>query len=173
MCNRFGVQCHPRRFFILTNLIFILMATVVACFGAAQAEESPGQPLVSKEDAAQMIMETVVKNLTESSDLKMGLRVNQFPELLDAGTRVGEANEVDTMPSEVLVCRNASWLFFLDLAPDAHFGHPVIIAAIDAVSGDIQTMDAQWWPVLMRPVFDDVAQRQDPDTIIFEKEPEL
>lgn len=118
-----------------------------------------------------MIIDTLVRNLTESSELEMGLRVNQHQDLLDSGTRVMEANQDELEPSGLLLCQNASWLFFLDLAPGAHFAHPVIIAVLDAITGEIQSMDGQWWPVIIQPAFENETERQDPETIVFETEP--
>jgi hypothetical protein len=170
-----GLNAEKRHsnFFIIAGLMIMLMAMICICLGSAQEGYNASQAMISKDEAARMIIDTLVKNLTENSDLKMGLQVNQYPELLDAGTEVREATAGGAMPSRVLVCQNASWLFFLDLAPRAHFAHPTIIAVIDAVSGEIQTMDAEWWPVLAKPVFDNETQRRDPQTIIFEKEANL
>jgi hypothetical protein len=161
------------RIFISACLMITLLGMIGTCFGSAEEMYNASQAMISKDKAAEMVIESLVKNLTENSNLKMGLQVNQYPELLDAGVEVREAIMGETMPSRVLVCQNDSWLFFLDLAPLAHFAHPVIIALIDAVSGKLQTMDAQWWPVLEKPVFANETQRQDPKTIIFEKEANL
>lgn len=173
MTIKLNAENCPSNFFCTAGLMIMLMATVSLCFACAQAEDNASQAMISKDEAAQMVIDTLVKNLTENSDLKMGLRVNQYPELLDASTEVREATTDETMPSRVLVSQNASWLFFLDLAPGAHFAHPAIIAVLDAVSGEIQTMDAQWWPVLSEPVFEDETQRRYQETIILEKEPNL
>jgi hypothetical protein len=165
-----GEKYHSN-FFITVCLMIMLMAMMGICLGSVQ--EGHNQAMISKDDAAEKIIDTLVKNLTESSDLKMGLQVNQYPALLDAGTEVREAAGGETMPSRILVCQNASWLFFLDLSPRAHFAHPAMIAVVDATSGEIQTMDAQWWPALTVSVFDTETRRRDPETIIFEKEANL
>jgi len=151
----------------------LMIALLALCLASAQAGDNTGQSMISEDEASQIIIDTLVKNLTESSELEMGLRVNQYQDLLEAGAQVIEANPDEIEPSSVLVCQNASWLFFLDLAPGAHFAHPVIIAVLDAVSGEIQSMDAQWWPVIVQPAFEKETQRRDPETIIFEKESNL
>jgi hypothetical protein len=173
MSLRFNAENCPSNFFITAGLMIMLMAMMGICLGSTQEGYSASQAMISKDEAAKMIIDNLVKNLTENSDLKMGLQVNQYPELLEARTEVKEANAGENMPSRVLVCQNTSWLFFLDLAPRAHFAHPAMIAVIDAVSGEIQTMDAQWWPILAKPVFDNETLRRDPKTIIFEKEANL
>jgi hypothetical protein len=173
MTLRLKVENFPSNLFGTAILMMTLMATISPCFASAQPEDNESLAMISKDEAAQMVIDTLVKNLTENSDLKMGLQVNQYPELLDAGTKVNEATTDVTMPSRILVCQNASWLFFLDLAPGAHFAHPAIIAVLDAISGEIQTMDAQWWPVLTESIFDDETQRRDLETIIFERQPNL
>lgn len=152
----------------------MLIAGMCLCLAAANAEDGAGQSLLSKDEAARMIVDSVVKNLTSDSNdsnSNMGLRVNQYSELLDAQTEVREATPDETAPSRTLVCQNASWLFFFDLAPGAHFAHPTAFALLDAVSGEIQYMDAEWWPVLDVPVFADETERQDSETIVYETQP--
>ena len=158
----------------LSGAAFLMMTMLaVASLNQALAEDNPSMSMISEDEASQIIIDTLVKNLTESSELEMGLRVNQYQDLLKTGSLVGEANREGIVPSSVLVCHNASWLFFLDLAPGAHFAHPAIIAVLDATTGEIQPMDAQWWPAIMEPAFENETERQDPVTIIFEKEPNI
>lgn len=152
-------------------LMMAMLAAASLC--QALAEENMSESVISEDEASQIIIDTLVKNLTESSELEMGLRVNQYQNLLKTGSLVGEADPEGIELSSVLVCHNASWLFFLDLAPGAHFAHAVIIAVLDATTGEIQPMDAQWWPVIMQPAFENETERQDPETIIFEKEPDF
>ncbi|KUK44508.1 MAG: Uncharacterized protein XD72_1116 [Methanothrix harundinacea] len=161
----------PLNLFSAAGLTMALLATVSLCLASPQAEDDISPSMISEDEASQMIIDTLVKNLAESSELEMGLRVNQYQDLLDAGTQVREANQDELESSGVLVCQNASWLFFLDLAPGAHFAHPVIIAVLDAVTGDVQFMDGQWWPIIMQPAFENETVRRDSETIIFEKEP--
>lgn len=149
----------------------LMIALLAMCLASAQAGDYTSQYMISEDEASQIIIDTLVKNLTESSELEMGLRVNQYQDLLEAGALVREASPNEIEPSIFLMCQNASWLFFLDLAPGAHFAHPAMIAVLDAVSGEIQSMDAQWWPIIVQPAFENETQRRDKDTIIFEKEP--
>lgn len=160
--------------FGIVRLMAILIACVSLCLAAAHADGDFGQPLLSKEEAARVVVDSIVKNLTDDlndSNSNMGLRVNQYPELLDANTEVREANPDEAALSRTLVCQNESWLFFFDMAPGAHFAHPAAIALVDAVSGEIQYMDAEWWPVLDVPVFADETERQDNETIVYETQP--
>lgn len=161
----------PLNLFRAAGLMIAVLASVSLCLGSPQAEDAINPSVISREEASRMIIDTLVRNLTESSELEMGLRVNQHQDLLDSGTRVMEANQDELEPSGLLLCQNASWLFFLDLAPGAHFAHPVIIAVLDAITGEIQSMDGQWWPVIIQPAFENETERQDPETIVFEKEP--
>jgi hypothetical protein len=163
----------PPNLFSVARLTIALLAAVGLCLASPQGEDEVSLSIISEDEASQMIKGSLIKNLTESSRLEMGLRVNQYPELLDSGTMVREANPDELEPSRVLFCRNASWLFFIDLAPGAHFAHPVIIAVLDALTGDIQYMDGQWWPVIIKPAFDSETKRRDPETIIFEKVPNI
>ena len=156
-----------------TALMMTMLAATSLCLASAQTADNASRSIISEDEASQIIIDTLVKNLTESSELEMGLRVNQYKDLLKAGSQVGEAKPDEIEPSRVLVCQNASWLFFLDLAPGAHFAHPAIIAVLDAISGEIQSMDAQWWPVIIQPAFENETERQDPESIIFEMKPDL
>lgn len=157
----------------LFNVFGVMTALFVLSLGVALATDDESQPMISEDEASQIIIDILVKNLTKNSDLEMGLRVNRYPDLLESGVQVSDASSDENEPSGVLVCQNASWLFFLDLAPGAHFAHPVIIAVVDSVSGEIQSMDGQWWPVIMQSAFENETTRRDEETIIFEKEPNL
>jgi hypothetical protein len=119
---------------------------------------------MTKEDAAQMMIATVAADINDSS-----FRVHQYPALIDAGSKVRQAVADERRAPEYLACERQSWLFFIDLSPGAHFAHPAIIALLDAVSGEIKSMDAEWWPVFEVPVFDSTAKRQDPSMIVFER----
>jgi hypothetical protein len=145
-----------------STIILILLAN--SCYSSDLNNGSSGQITITKDQAAQKIIDSVVKNITTKS-----LRVYQYPNLLDTGTRVRQANIVGNNVSEYLICEHPSWLFFLDLAPGAHFAHPAVISVLDTVNGEIKSIDAQWWPVIEFPVFDTVAERNDPSTIVFEK----
>ena len=130
------------------------------------ASDSISSALISKGHAAEKIIATVVPSINSTS-----LRVHQYPLLLDAGSRVRQAVSSGGTTSEYLVCENSSWLFFIDPAPDAHFAHPVEIALLDAESGEIRRMDAEWWPAIEVPVFKNMAERQEPSMIVFERQP--
>lgn len=174
--SRYGLL----NFYKVVCLMIMLVAGICLCLAASHAEDDADQSLLSKDEAARMIVDSLVQNLTDDSNnsnylnysnSNMGLRVNQYPELLDAQTEVREANPDEAVLPRTLVCLNESWLFFFDLAPGAHFAHPTIIALVDAVSGEIQYMDAEWWPVIDVPVFADEMQRNDSETIVYERQP--
>jgi hypothetical protein len=141
---------------------FIILANSVQASDSANGSSS--QVLITKEDAAQMMIATVAVDINDSS-----FRMHQYPALIDAGSKVRQAVTDESKASEYLACERQSWLFFIDLSPGAHFAHPAIIALLDAVSGDIKSMDAEWWPVIEVPVFDSTAKRQDPSMIVFER----
>jgi hypothetical protein len=44
-----------------------------------------------------------------------------------------------------------------------------MIALLDAVSGEIRSLDAEWWPVIEMPIFKNRADRLDSNTIIYER----
>jgi len=141
---------------------FIIMANSLQASDSINGSSS--QALMTKEDAAQKIIATVVADINDSS-----FRVHQYPALLDAGSKVRQAVTDEGKAPEYLACERQSWLFFIDLSPDAHFAHPAIIALLDAVNGEIKSMNAEWWPVIEVPVFDTMAERQDPSMIVFER----
>ena len=145
-----------------------LIAFFIILTNSVQASDSINgslsQTLMTKEDAAQRIIATVAVDINDSS-----FRVHQYPDLIDAGSKVRQAVADERRASEYLACERQSWLFFIDLSPGAHFAHPAIIVLLDAVSGEIKSMDAEWWPVIEVPVFDSTAKRQDPSMIVFER----
>lgn len=144
------------------TVILIIMAN--SCQASDSINGSSSQALITKGDAAQKIITTIVPNINSSS-----FRVHQHPILLDAGSRVRQAVNDEGKTPEYLACEHKSWLFFIDLSPGAHFAHPTIIALLDAVNGEIKSMDAEWWPVIEVPVFENMAERQDPSMIVFER----
>ncbi len=143
-------------------IVFILLSgtCVVSCL----TYEPLGNAMITKDQAAQEFLNSTIKNITASS-----LRVNQYPNLLDTGVRVREAYIQKDNSSGYLLCEHPSWLFFVDLAPNAHFAHPVIISILDAATGKIKSIDAEWWPVLESPIFDTEAKRNDSSTVVYER----
>ena len=150
-----------------SSLHFCAIWLAVFCLATSNcsiASDSIQPILMSKEDAAKKIIENVIPTINSTS-----LRVNQYPLLLDAGSRVMQAIPSGGMGSEYLVCENNSWLFFIDLAPNAHFAHPAMITLLDAVSGEIRSLDAEWWPIIEMPFFKNQADRLDSNMIIYER----
>lgn len=150
------------------GLTVILITMTSSCQASDPINGSSSQALITKGDAAQKIITTVAANVSSSS-----LRVHQYPTLLDVGSRVRQAVNDEGKTPEYLACKHQSWLFFIDLSPGAHFAHPAIIALLDAVDGEIKSMDAEWWPVIEMPVFESMTERQDPSMIVFERQPTL
>ncbi len=146
------------------GLTVILITMANSCQASDSINGSSSQALITKGDAAQKMITTIVPNINSSS-----FRVHQYPALLDAGSRVRKAVNDEGKTPEYLACKNQSWLFFIDLSPGAHFAHPAIIALLDAVNGEIKSMDAEWWPVIETPVFESTSERQDPGMIVFER----
>jgi hypothetical protein len=146
------------------GLTVILITMASSCRASDSINGSSSQALITKGDAAQKIITAIVPNINSSS-----FRVHQHSVLLDAGSRVRQAINDEGKTPEYLACEHQSWLFFIDLSPGAHFAHPAIIALLDAVNGEIKSMDAEWWPVIEVSVFESMAERQDPSMIVFER----
>jgi hypothetical protein len=136
----------------------------LAISNSSFATDSIPPIFVSKEDAANKIIDNVIPTINSTS-----LRANQYPLMLDAGSRVMQAVPDGGNGSEYLLCQNSSWLFFIDLAPNAHFAHPAMITLLDAVSGEIRSLDAEWWPIIEMPVFKNQDDRLDSIMIIYER----
>jgi hypothetical protein len=156
---------------LMCLILFIaLFTTSSTAFTGCQPREAGQQ--ISKEDAATKVVSTVVDKIWEQADQSKGLRANQYEELLPKGTRVQSAFVPEGQKPSVMVCKNACWLFFIDEQPGAHFAHPVQIALLDAKTGEVQVIQAEWWPQIDgKAVFDNVDERNDPKTIIFDKAP--
>jgi hypothetical protein len=131
-----------------------------------------GHP-IGKEEAAKKIITDIVEKIWKEADQKKGLRVHQYKELLSEGTRVQPAAVPEDQETLILVCKNPSWMFFVDEQPGAHFVHPVRIVLLDANTGEIREIKTDRWPQINgKPVFDTFEKRRNPETIIFDKTPE-
>ena len=148
---------------ILTLLIFTVWS---GCTTSAPIKD------IDKEKAAENILSTTVNEIWAKADKRKGLRVHQYRKLLKKGTRIQPAFVPEGKEPSVLVCENQCWLFFIDEEPAAHFAHPVRIVIIDAKTGKKQVMLTEWWPKIDgTPIFSKINERQNPDTIIFDKAP--
>jgi hypothetical protein len=154
-----GIHWSLLKFYAVWLAVFFL-----AISNPSIASDSIQPILVSKEDASKKIIDNVIPTINSTS-----LRANQHPLMLDAGSRVMQAVPDGGMGSEYLLCKNSSWLFFIDLAPNAHFAHPTMIILLDAVSGEIRSLDAEWWPIIEMPVFKNQDDRLDSSMIIYER----
>ena len=83
------------------------------------------------------------------------LPANGFPaycpyELLNAGDVVVPAVVDDGVdPATVtMTAANPSWFFFVDLNPVSSFSHAVKYALVDAVTGKVSSVNADWWPAI-------------------------
>jgi len=160
--------------FCIVSVLVVLLAgcstaTLVPSPGAPSTavDEMPDEVVVDKEQAAQIVLDTVVSEAHRTMDAQQGLRANQYGELLPAGSTIRPA-----LPGEehaqMLTCDNACWLFLIDKAPLAHFAHPVEIATVDSVTGEVRRIDAEWWPeVNDSPVFDTLESRSDSSQTIY------
>jgi hypothetical protein len=144
------------------GLTVILITMASSCRASDSINGSSSQALITKGDAAQKIITAIVPNITT-----VVFAYQHSVRLM--GSRVRQAINDEGKTPEYLACEHQSWLFFIDLSPGAHFAHPAIIALLDAVNGEIKSMDAEWWPVIEVSVFESMAERQDPSMIVFER----
>jgi len=108
-----------------------------------------------QQEATNRIREMVEAGLdADSGDQEF--RIHMFNEVLDQGTEVRPFH-IETLDFKPLECANRCLLFYVDLYPIAHYGHPVIIALwdldlqTDSADERIQSLDAEWWPVIEKP----------------------
>lgn len=112
---------------------------------------------------------------TAKIDKTKGLLVHQHGELLPAGTIVKPSSIMGDVVADEMVCDNESWLFFIDEAPGAHFGHPVRIVIVDKVTGVQKSIKADMWPVVeqsgseKKSLFSTFSERNNVESIILEK----
>ena len=92
----------------LLVLVFLLSIIFFGC------SKYPFKRQIGKEAAAKKIVSTIVKDIWEKADKRKGLRVHQYQQLLPPGTRVQPAFAMATKEIQTLVCKNPSWLFFID-----------------------------------------------------------
>lgn len=156
--------CRPVRFAALVGLIATLSAALQGCVTTQR---------ITRMDAQERILSTLVKDIQKEVDPRIGLRVHRYDKLLPEGARVEPVFAREGERPPVLRCRHPSWLFFVDEAPGAHFAHPVRFVLLDAVTGKQQVIRARWWPqVDGQPIFDTVTERRDPQTIIHDQIPQ-
>ena len=90
---------------------------------------------------------------------KYGYRLSTYSPGLQRGDRVRPyASAPD---SQSLRCWNKCSLYFLDLVPAASFAHPVVIGLYDRVTGDLQNVVGEMWPIINgdRHVLDTLGSR--------------
>ncbi|MDY0412881.1 hypothetical protein, partial [Methanothrix soehngenii] len=80
---------------------FIILANSVQA--SVSANGSSSQVLITKEDAAQMMIATVAADINDSS-----FRVHQYPALIDAGSKVRQAVTDERRAPEYLACERQS-----------------------------------------------------------------
>lgn len=126
---------------------------------------------ISREAAAQVVLETSPPEMLTQFDPSRGLRINQYQDLFPAGSEVRPASP-DAGHDQAVTCQNACWLTMIDKDPLAHFAHPVEIVTVDSVTGEMKRIEAEWWPeVNGLPVFDTLSNRADSKQIILYQAP--
>jgi hypothetical protein len=65
---------------------------------------------------------------------------------LPAGVRVRPA--LPSGDEEEMLIERPSWVIYLDLAPQARFGHTTVLALVDAETGAVRAQGALSWPLL-------------------------
>jgi hypothetical protein len=147
----------------------ILLFFVLSAYSAVQQLEQVG-----KDEAAKIVITSLVEKIWEKADQRKGLRVHQYGELLAKGTRVQPAFVQEGKELPMVVCENPCWLFFIDENPAAHFAHPVRIVLLDSKTRQHKIIETEWWPIIDgKPIFSKVKERSDPKTIIFDKAPKF
>lgn len=129
---------------------------------------------LNRADASKQIQSSVVEPLLSKVNPDNGLLVLEYRDALPAGSKIEPAFATVNKANPVVVTENPSWLFMVDLAPGAHFAHPVKLVVVDAKTQAQQVIDTEWWPKINnRHVFNTVSARSDPSLITFYKAPSL
>lgn len=124
--------------------------------------------LLNQETAAQLVQNAVVAPLWERADQSKGLRVLQHDEMLAEGVVIEPAFAPLGGSTRRMVAQNQSWLFMIDELPGAHFAHPVKLVLVDAITGERQEMETDWWPKVNDvQLFDTEPARTDPKLTTF------
>ncbi len=156
-----------------SKLVFSITFAILVAITPMLLSGCGGPQQIGKPEAAAKVIATLVEGIWQDADRKLGLRVQQYPELLPVGTRVQPASGFGGKEARVIVCANPSWLFFIDEQPEAHFAHPVRIVLFDAKTSTTQTIQTDRWPQInSEPIFDTFDKRRDPKTVIFDKAPQ-
>jgi hypothetical protein len=152
------------RCFLLCFAVFSIF-TLMSC-----ASVPPQESVMSRKKAAQIVLDKVVPLI--HFDKHLGLRVNQYPMLLPKNSQISAALPRIGGGEHILAFTfpNPCWLHMIDKDPDAHFAHPVEIVPVDAITGEVNSIKAEWWPeVDGSPVFNTLEIRTDPEQTILDR----
>ncbi len=100
---------------------------------------------LTQDEAAKLVIDGVLT----ASQLDNALIVFSYPDPLESGDvlsayRPNSSNQ-DAFNIEI---NNTSWFYWIDDEPGARFEHRNRFVLVDIVSGDIQVIEDNWWPVL-------------------------
>ncbi|MBN2736030.1 MAG: hypothetical protein JXR70_03555 [Spirochaetales bacterium] len=136
-------------------------------FKGCQDCGSQPTPSIPAKEAESIYLNRVIPQLEPVIDKTKGLVVHRYADFLTIGS-ILEIAELRDSAIRTLECKNPSWIFFADLDPIAHFGHPVQITLMDGVTGEIMTFKSDWWPkVNGHDIFSTLRERTNTATQIY------
>lgn len=104
----------------------------------AQATTVPTPTTLTKDQAADIVIQQVIDPLTNKDQVE----AYAYPTMLTAG----DSYTVIESGHTKFNVQNDGWLFWVDKAPDARFGHPVDVVFVDAATGAFTLNGGSWWP---------------------------
>lgn len=113
--------------------------------------------------ATQVVLEEVLPDIpeTKTGNPYWCLKLTEpFP----AGTLIEESYGTLSKTSTSILLAEESYFFYLDLAPNAYYSHPVKYILVDK-AGNHQVHDASWWPriggIVPEAILKDVPDQED------------
>jgi hypothetical protein len=128
------------------------------------------QVKISRDQAVKM----AVERYGRTTETKYGLRMHLYPRLLPGGTRIVPYGDWIMGKQEFIICKSASWFFWLDDDPLAQFAHDTRYLIMDANTGKMEIREAEWWPVVNGEVVWGKTEERDSDaTVVYAIRAEL
>jgi hypothetical protein len=101
----------------------------------------------------------------ERSDLNKAKLALVHKEKVPAGTTI-KSNFEDIS----LKVNSESYVGWIDLMPDAYYSHPTILYSYDIEKDELNTMDANWYPIIMDSESNELMTN---DVLVYGEEPEI
>lgn len=128
--------------------IILPLLAVALCALSCSDDESTAPVSLDMQDAIDKVKEDILPDIVPAGAKYQCVRMDGS---LAEGTIIAEDTPAmqggGRAPGAVLALSEESYLFYLDLAPNSYYAHPVKYVVVGK-SGKHQVTEAQWWPLV-------------------------